>query len=367
MFKYLEIADWLRQQIAQGIFPPGSKLPTEMQLMDQFSVSRQSVRRALQELEADKLILSVQGSGIYVNDLRGRRDREINPAYDTQPISRSRQIALVLTDFEEYIFPARINGIYETLEAAGYVVTLYFTDNQFLKEVRILQSLLDKDLAGVLMDGTQSAYPRYNDALFRRIIKQFPCVMIDSRYRGYGLPVVALDDEKGGYIATKHLIEHGHKRIAYIGRGDYRQGIKRGFGYARAMSEAGLDYSDRDMIWYTVSLYPTLFREPGCEAIIDIISAYSAVFCYNDQVACDMIHMLERHGYRVPEDISVVGYDHADLPGCEHKITSIEHPKDALGKKAAENLIRLIHDPTFDANYIFQPHLVSGDTVLSYI
>lgn len=364
MFKYEAVSTWIREQIDNGTNQPGTKLPTERELMERFSVSRQSVRRALQDLEQDGLIISIQGSGIYVADRgqNGVRQGALPFTGESRHID-SRQIALVLTDHDDYIFPQIISGIYEVLEDAGFIINLFFTDNHCLKETHVLQALLEGSYAGLLLSGTQSAFPRPDDALFRQVIHRIPCIMMDSRYSGYGLPCVSLDDSMGGYVATRHLIENGHRKIAYIGRSEYRQGIKRGQGYVRALQEAGIEVDYNHVFFYTLDTYPLLFQRGVNREICSMLEDCTAVTCYNDQLAYDLIRMLELYGMRVPDDISIIGYDNAKIPPATMKISTLEHPKNLLGKKAAENLLRLIRDPSFEANYSFPPTLIRGETV----
>ena len=365
MYKYEKITSWIREQITRGNYSSGSKLPTEMSLMQQFSVSRQSVRRAIQILEEEGLLYSIQGSGIYVNELLKPAvpDAELQREILRPVRTNSRQIALVHMEPAEYIFPARISGIYEALENAGYFINLFFTDNRSEKEIQIFRQLLEGDYAGILLDGTQSAFPRLDETLFRQVIHKYPTVMMESRYQGYHLPCVALDDILGGYLITRHLIEKGHREIAYIGRSDYRQGIKRGQGYAKALLESGLEVEPGRMFWYTLDTYPLLFKNTLPAPCADTLSGCTAIVCYNDQVAYDMIYLLEKQGLRITEDISVTGYDNASFPDLHRKLTTINHPKKQLGIKAAENLLRLIQDPSFDANYTFRPEVVTGETV----
>lgn len=182
MYKYLTISNWIEEQIQNQNFKHGDKLPTEKELMDQFDVSRQSVRRALQYLENKGILNTIQGSGAYIS-LSSEKPR-------------SNTIALVLTNYEDYIFPSKISGIFDVLQSAGYIVNLFFTDNHSSKELEIFHSLLNGSYAGMLLDGTQSALPRLDEQLFRTIIQNIPCIMMDSSYMGYNLPSVTLDDEK---------------------------------------------------------------------------------------------------------------------------------------------------------------------------
>lgn len=347
MYKYQEISNWVEEKIQKKEFVQGDKLPTEKELMDQFNVSRQSVRRAIQQLENKGILHTIQGSGTYIS-------------ISEKP--HSNIIALVLTNYEDYIFPRKISGVYDVLQSAGYIVNLFFTDNHSSKELEIFHTLSSGSYAGMLLDGTQSALPRLDNQLFQKVFQTIPCIMMDSKYTGYHLPCVALDDEQGGYLATKHLIENKHEKIAYIGRCEYKQGVSRYKGYTNALLRYDIPINEKYVFWYTLESYQYLMT-PESGALDALIKECTAVFCYNDQVALDLYNILEAKGLRVPEDISIIGYDHALLPGFDKKLSSIDHPKEVLGRTAAKNLLQLIQNPTHDANHLFSPKLIIGETV----
>lgn len=349
MYKYQTVAHTIKEKIDAGIYKSGEQIPTEQEMIRLFGVSRQSVRRAIQYLESLGLLKSVQGSGTFVTENTG---------------SPSNKIALILTNCEDHIFPAIIHGMHNILEESGYIINLFVTDNKVSKEYNILKTIEDKNYAGILLSSTRGILPRARDQKIDSLLSKTPCIMLDSYYPGYNLPYIAIDDERGGYMATEYLINNGHKKIAYIGRADYMQSILRYKGYTKALLENEIEPDDDRILFYLLNQYKYVFQPPLCERLLEILKDCTAVFCFNDEVACDLIVFLEQHGIHVPDDISVMGYDGMPYPGTMTKISSINHPKELLGKKAAQNIIKLIENPKFDAGYRFAPKLIPGETVI---
>ena len=147
--KYKEIAQQLRQQILEGIYPAGSLLPTEQQLCSIHNASRQTVRTALQSLSEEGLISRRQGSGSRVLDLR-----------DFSP-SPQRTIAIITTNITDYIFPWVLRAAESVLSSNNCATLLYATSNQISQERRILQDLLSqKKIDGILVERPEIA-PHY--------------------------------------------------------------------------------------------------------------------------------------------------------------------------------------------------------------
>ena len=350
MFKYMIIVNHIREQLASGALQGGDKLPTENGMIEQYGVSRQSVRRAVHELETQGIIRTIQGSGSYIT---GR-----------SPV-RSNKIALALTNYEGQVFSSKVRGINRILEQKGFISNLFVMDNAVSKENQILETLLQENYAGMLLDGTQSLIPRTDTSLFQRIVRELPCIMVDSVYPGLGLPSVMIDDEAGGYMATRHLIEKGHRNIAYIGRVDYVQSINRYKGYVRALREQNLPFSDQNVFFYIFTQSPYIYDGSMSRLLLETLKRCTAVFCFNDDLARNIIGFLSRNGIRVPDDISLVGYDDMPVPGYPLDLTSVKHPGEKLGEKAAEHLLQLIQNPQFNASYLFSPELHIGNSVRS--
>ncbi|UWP58862.1 GntR family transcriptional regulator [Ruminococcus gauvreauii] len=353
MAKYLQVSEWILSNIAENNLKQGDNIPPELQLSQTLHVSRQTVRKAIEHLVSRGILTTIQGSGTYVAH---------PPKLRAAPVS-SQNIAVITTYLDSYIFPQKISAIYDALARSGFLMNLLGTNNSAETEHYVLSSLLDKDFAGIILEPSRSTLPRIQPELYRQLKETFPIVLIDCNYSDISLPRIALDDREGGYLATKHLLEHGHRDIMHIGKLDDLQGIYRYQGYLRALQEYQIIPRETDVLWYTNETSPSMFLDVQEERVLACLENHSAVYCYNDLMASALLAFLTDHGIRVPDDLSVVGYDDSPLARQGMGLTTVVHPSVDIGLKTAENLVKLIHDPTFDANYTFTPKLVERDTV----
>lgn len=350
--KYMELAKWINGQIQAKELCPGQKLYSENELREMFGVSRQTVRRALGMLEQEGILRSVRGSGTYIND-----SRQAN-------LARKLRVSVVTTYVDGYIFPRMIQGIEHVLLENGYSVQIAFTNNQHGRERTILEDILNRDeVAGIVIETTKSALPNPNLPLYREILeRRIPILFVNSFYPELKIPHVSLNDHMAGYRGTKYLIDRGHKKIAGIFKLDDLQGRLRYAGFMEAMYEAGLEVDDRRILWLDTEDIRTMGKQAG--RVIDRSMGCTAMFCYNDEVAYGVLDIFKTISIRVPQDISVVSVDNANLATLgEIGLTTVPHPMEQLGQKASENLLRMIHDPFFDANYEFDARIVERDSV----
>ena len=334
--KYREIANKLRQQILEGIYPPGSLLPTEQQLCTAFCASRQTVRTALQTLTEEGLIQRRQGSGSRVMDLRNL------------PPPPQRTIAIITTNITDYIFPGVLREAEAVLSAHNCATLLYATSNQVSQERRILLDLLSQEsIDGLLVEGTKTALPNPNLDLYRKFqIRGIPLVFFHGGYRDLENSVAIMDDNyTGGRLLVEHLSAKGHSRIAGLFKNDDVQGHQRYAGFINALRDLNLPMDDQKIFWYSTenkdihnaqsSLWET--------QIAPILRGCSAVVCYNDQVANSLVEFLLAQHIRIPEDMAVVSFDnsfYSSLSAC--RITSLSHGQHNVGRSAAEALVQMM-------------------------
>ncbi len=341
--KYQKVIDWIKENIESGQFHTGDRLMSEAELSEMFNLSRQTIRRATGELAGEGLVRRVRGSGTYIGGT-GRAQRA--PSHMT--------IAVVSTFYESYIFPPTLKGIERVLSKAGYTMQVSFTDNRIAREADILKTVLEKDsIDGMIVEPAKSALPNPNIRLYREIQERgIPIIFFNTYYPGLDVPCVRIDDEAIGAKAAQLLIDAGHDRIAGIFKSDDGQGRERYGGYLRTLLENGKSISDRQAIWIDTPDYRDLASIE--DYLFARLGESTGVVCYNDEVAYQIIDLALKRGLRVPEDLSVVGIDDSDLAGISRvPFTSFPHPKDQLGRKVAENLIRMIEDPCFDSGYLF--------------
>lgn len=354
--KYMELVNWIREQIASKAFLPGQKMYSENELKDMFHVSRQTVRHAIGVLEDEGILIRVQGSGTYIND-----KRQAN-------IENRTRIAVVTTYVDGYIFPKTIQGIENVLFENGYSVQIAFTNNLSSREKTILEDILSRDeVAGVIMETTKSGLPNINLHLYAELIgRGIPVIFINSYYPMLPIPHVSLNDKMAGSRITEYLIEMGHRKIGAIFKLDDGQGHMRYAGYFEAMQKAGIEIEDAHIVWVDTEDIKHLEKQRSM--LLDRLNGCSAVVCYNDQVAFDMVEIFRSEGLKIPEDISIVGIDDSELTVLgEVALTSVPHPMDRLGEKAANNLLRMIDDPDYDGTYEFEAEIVRRDSVKKLI
>lgn len=349
--KYQSIINWVKDNIRSGELKEGDRLPSENDLCRQFGLSRQTVRHALEVLEAQHTVVKVQGSGTYVGD--GGRDR-VRPSF--------KNIAVISTYFDYYIFPPTLHGIESVLSKAGYTTRLAFTNDSVHHEKTILKNLLERDdVDGVIVEPAKSAMPNPNLELYQMLLaRNIPVLFFNASYPQLGQPCVRLDDVKAAEAMTDLLIEAGHTSIAAILNAEDGQGHLRYTGYLRAMWKHHLRTDakrtillDSDMVGNLKMIEPYLMR---------CIEGVTGIVCYNDELASQLMDLFDERGIRVPDDISVVGIDDASIAQMKD-LSSIPHPKEALGRKSAENLLRMIEDPSFDGNYLFHADPVRRGSV----
>lgn len=350
--KYIALVNWIKEKISTRELHPGDKLYSENELSDMFGLSRQTVRHAIGILEAEGLVERIRGSGTYIGRRRGTvRKKTMN-------------IAVISTYVDGYIFPPTLQGIVQTLSAKGYMTQIAFTNNRVDNERRILEGILEKDnVDGVIVEATKSALPNPNLEYYRELQKrQIAILFFNCVYPELKAPIVALDDVNVAKDAVEYLFSQGHRKIGGIFKADDGQGKLRYAGYTEALLEAGLGVDDRKILWIDTEDQKAL--KNICDSVLRRLIDCTAVFCYNDEVAYGLVELLRKEGFRVPGQLSIVSIDGSELSLlAEPQITSIPYPMEELGKKAAENIVRLIEEPDFDGDYLFRPDILVRDSV----
>lgn len=334
--KYQSLAAALRAEIIRGDLKAGDKLNTEKELMERFSVSRQTVRNALSLLEQEGYVCSRQGSGTFVF-----------PARQQPPSPNVQQVAVIVSYITNYIFPAVTQGIEEVLRENGYSLLLNATDNQVDLERSLLLSLLESPPSGLIIEGSKTALPNPNLAYYKKLQEQnVPVVFIHSCHPELSSFVrVLTDDKQGGRDAVSYLAKKGHRKIAGIFKSTDLQGLNRYAGYLDGILSHNLHYSDRHLLWFQDNEQLELLFDN--DDTLKYFEGCSAIVCYNDQVAYILLKYLTSRGYRLPGDFSIISFDDSAFASYAHPaLTSFAHPKKLLGSLAAEKLIRMINRHT---------------------
>lgn len=349
--KYVQLAGWIKEKISKEGLERGEKFYTEHSLSQMYSVSRQTVRKAITLLIKEQILESRQGSGTYISSPMNTKKRS------------SKIIGVIVTYFDEYIFPSIINGIESVISSNGYSMQLASTRNDVENEARALRSMLDAGVDAFIIEPTKSALPNANKNLYDEIAsKNLPLLFLNSYYPEMNFPYVALDDVKAGYLATKFLIDNGHDKIALCLKSDDIQGHMRYRGAIAAANDSNITISVENVFWFTTE--DIKYLEEDSNRIVRYLKNCTALFCYNDQIAAKLIKILNEKNYNLPEDCSIISIDdekHADA--YSPSLTTIAHPKELLGIEISKSIFRIISGEKCDDNILFEPKLVIRTSV----
>ena len=163
-------------------------------------------------------------------------------------------------------------------------------------------------------------------------------------------------------MAADYLIEKGHSKIACIMNRTECSGCMRYAGYQSALAEAGIKEEPGWARWYEYETFQDFLENE--DLVENCLLKVTAVFCFNDEMALGIIELLKKRGLRVPEDMSVIGYDDSYM--CmfgEKKLTSIRQEPVEQGVRAALNLLEMIRNPNSGKDTFFRPSLAERETV----
>lgn len=315
---YMRIAEeikseWLSSTDAQG----GKKLPTQEELAERFGVSRSTIVRTLSKLAAEGYIHSQQGSGAYIATTLPRE-------------TNVKCLSLIVPALHAPVIVQACRGVERRARQLGYQVLLASSEFGLAHEQELVMQHLQAGAKGILL------YPvtrRRQDLATDYLIHwsyDVPVVMMDIGGDAWPCSQVQFDNYRLGYDMTNHLLQYGHRRIAFMHTWlDYLHSSihNRQRGWETAMMEAGQEIPSSYIGWPVPHL-DLGYRTPLSDADYDVITANlltlhprpDAVIAWNDEVAAHLTQTLINRGIRVPDEIRITGFD------CEPLITRLFQP-----------------------------------------
>lgn len=339
-----DITKTLTERIRAGYYHHRRRFPSERGLMEEFGVSRAIIRKAIEALAAQGLVIRSPRCRTMVRNVA-----EEKPA-TTEP--RRRSLGL-------WIWPsptspgasAIVQGICRGLDhgayrlvignyARGSLAAILRSEAQFLQ-----QMTQDQDIAGILLwyYGGSHNLP----ALQKVRAAHIPMVFLDRRApEGFEADYVGVDNERAAEQIVKHLLALGHRRIAHITSMDWACTVaERRAGYRRALEAAGIPF-DSDLVVMATGESPAEERAAHAalvERLLSLPNPPTAVFAVNDVIADYFMSALRARGLRIPDDMSVAGFDGLErwMP-TEPFLTSAYQPFERLGELAVKLLLHRI-------------------------
>lgn len=332
---YETLAEQLRQSIRTGVYRAGDLLGSEHGLAREASISRMTVRRASEILISEGLLERRPGKGLYVR----------NPEAAPRAL-RTVQVISGNLSWEPSLQISR--GVQATARSERIQVQLYDAHGDVEADLEMLRQLPEGEARGAVIMSLHS--PAFSETVCWLKTTGFPFVLVDQRMHDIDVPSVTADNYAGGYEAGKLLASLGHRRVAFVGDLVAATVQDRLAGLRDAVADAGLPLQRSQVIDLAEGQNRLADWSGGvAEAVRDLMrgpTPPTAIFFSCDAVARWAYRPLAEMGLRVPEDVSLVGFDNDPLaewlnPG----LTTVRQPFESMGRAAMELLCRRMDDP----------------------
>jgi len=268
---------------------------------------------------------------------------------------RTFSVGVVTQALDSPFYGAAMRGIEDELLPAGYNALFVSGHWNAVAESHCIDVLQSRRVDGIVV-----LTGRLTDQALKAYAKNQPLVVTGRTVKAPGLFTLNFDNFLGGRLATQHLIQLGHRRIAFIaGDADHPDANERLRGYRAALEAAGIDF---DQALVVPGEYLELSGLLAVDRLLETNQRFTAIFAANDQMAVGAALGLKRRSLRVPEDVSIVGFD--DLPTSQYAIpplTSVQQPAYELGRLAASAMLQLLANakPTVE---VPAPRLVARES-----
>ncbi len=269
--------------------------------------------------------------------------------------NRSNCVGVLVSEVYGPIFGAMLSGIEAELSAAGKFTIFATGHNDEEKEKEAIQFLLSRNCDALILhvEALSDDYLRqYKDSTL-------PFVIINRTVPGMEDNCISLDNEHGGYIASKMLLDLGHRELAYIsGPLNFGDATARLAGHRRALTEFGVEFNQRLMV---EGDYHEAGGSRGIYHLLEQGLPFSGLVCANDEMAVGALDALRAQGYSVPSDVSVVGFDNALFSRyLNPKLSTVNYPVDEMGRMAASWVLQHAYEKDVGTiQHVFEPTLIT--------
>ena len=307
---------------------------------------------------------ALQGSPL-VNALTAKRIRKIaeqtgyraSAAARSLVMGRSSTIGVVVTNIADPFVAEVVNGIEDAAEERGYSVVLANSNAEPDRELRVARAFEERRVDGIII--TSSRVGALHVPVMEKM--RVPMVLLNNQHPSDFAHSVIINNVEAADEATRHLIQLGHRRIAYIGdRLGYQSDAERREGYRRALRQAGIRYDP------ALAALGDGKPEGGEQAMARLLALDpqpTAVFCYNDMSALGAMRRIRAEGLKIPDDFSVAGFD--DLYFSQYldpPLTTVRQPMRQMGRLAMETLLQIFEGQRSAHNLRLQGELIVRGT-----
>ena len=272
--------------------------------------------------------------------------------------NRSNSVGILVPELHGPFFGTMISGIEEELRGAGKHVIITVGHSDAAKEKDGIEFLADRrcDALIVHVDSVSDDYLR------ELVCGRTPIVIMNRLVTGVEENCIGIDNEHGGYIACRYLLEQGHRDIAYIAGPLWKHdAAERLAGHRRALAEFAATFDDH---LYYEGDFQESSGSAGMRHLLAQGKPFTAVACGNDGMAVGAVKVARDRGLRVPDDVSIIGFDNVNFTRYMYpQLTTVDYPINAMGHMAARWVLRHVYEQAGrNVKHLFEPKLVVRDS-----
>ena len=336
--------------VASGELRPHTRLPSEPEFLAILNISRTTIRQAWQVAEDEGLLYRVRGKGTYVAEPVATRSAQL--------------VGFLIPDFRSSFDSDLLSGAERYLRDHSYRLVFAHTDRNVDEENRLMREMQHDGVAGFLM---WPAMPTERPQFLEQF-RSTPTVFMDRPIDGVAFPCVAAEHYQGGTYAVQHLINLGHTEIAFVSRPHLQlwPHTERLRAYRDTMRAAGLRPREPILVGdnteiglrHTHGNY-TQVRDKEIDQLKAVLSQPkrpTAIFAMNDLMALQVIHAASLCQLKIPEALSLVGFDDLDLVSqIDPPLTTVAQEPFKIGMEAARCLLDMVDGQKPTSSVIYLP------------
>lgn len=273
--------------------------------------------------------------------------------------NRSNCIGLLVSEIHGPFFGQMMSGVETELRAANKHVIITTGHSEEEKEQDGIEFLISRNCDAIILH-----VEAVSDEYLLELSKQkTPIILISRHVESLANRCISLDNEYGGYLATKSLIEQGHRHIAYIAGPQYKaDAVDRLAGHYRALKEHDIAIDEHLVV---EEEFKEIGGMQGLKHFLKGNNSFTAVACANDEMASGAMTYAREHGLHLPDDLSIIGFDNVVFSSHLYpKLTTIDNPVNQMGKMAAKIVLQEVYkQQQGEIQHVFKPTLINRDSI----
>jgi DNA-binding LacI/PurR family transcriptional regulator len=360
MALYRDIYDELRENIVEGRYAVGEKLSSEAELSDEYSVSAITVKRALDLLRTDGLIVRRPRLGTFVISTSPASPGAFATATPSRPL-----IGCVVTNFDDTFGNRVVEGLLSGAGTDRHIILMRSMGDLKLEDACI-RSLIEAGVVGLVLQPSATEY--FPPAALELVVRKFPITILDRVYDGIPVSAVRSDNLAGAMSATEHLFNLGHRTVGFVSAASHLStSEERRNGYVQAHAAFHVPLDGTAELRTLASTIPgsSVDKEQDVKLLVEFVRSHPNVTAYlaaEYNIALLLREACQRLNLTVPGDVSIVCFDHPDafFDAGLFRFTHVRQQQRGFGEKAIENILVQLRKPGLVNKVVLSTELVEG-------